>query len=78
MLSVLEMIFRCIHCSTPRQYGTALNLFDKPENPTPVLNCGRCRRAVEHRFDKVQHRIESRERKLRAEMKADVTYGTTH
>lgn len=75
MLSVLEMIFRCIHCDTPRQFGTGESLNDKPDNPLPMINCARCNRVTEHRFEKVQHRTDSRERKLRAEMKPDLLYG---
>lgn len=78
MLSVLEMIFRCVHCATPRQYGIAANFSDRPDNPNPTISCAPCRRATEHRFDAVKLRTDSRERKLRAEMKTDAIYGTTH
>ena len=69
MFQVLEMIFRCTSCNQPRQYGTALNYLDKPDNLAPVLQCSSCRHATYYRFDKIAPRTESRERKLSSEMK---------
>jgi hypothetical protein len=61
-----EFIFACPRYQHARQWGCALNAFDKPDVREGVLWCSKCGRGCLHVFVRVEQRGLDREREMEA------------
>lgn len=68
-LTTVEMIFACHKCGAKRQYGTGLNLLDKPANTLPLIRCRFCKCPTYHVFVRCERRSDRREEQVANNMR---------